>query len=109
MKTETIVMTVILELCAAAFIGIGIWAFQRHTPMPFWSGSTVKPEEIRDIPAYNRACGCMWTAYGALWALSGLLAFQSISLAGALTIIAGIAGLPVLVFTYNRIYRKYRR
>ena len=36
---------------------ISLWAFRRKTPMHFWAGATVKPEEINDIPAYNRANG----------------------------------------------------
>lgn len=46
---------IIVWICALAFIAIGIYVLKRKTPMHFWSGTTVKVEEISDIKAYNKA------------------------------------------------------
>lgn len=52
---ENIIWFVIMIPCSAIFTGIGIYAWKRKKPMWFWSGSSVKESEIRDIKAYNRA------------------------------------------------------
>ena len=46
--------------CAVLFCGIGVYAERSEKPMHFWSGSEVKPEEISDIPSYNRENARMW-------------------------------------------------
>ena len=46
---ENLVFLIIMIPCAAAFTGIGVYAMKRKKPMWFWSGSEVKPYEIRDI------------------------------------------------------------
>ena len=71
MNPKGIPMAVILWSCAAVFLGIGCWAARRRDPMHFWAGSTVRPQEIRDIPAYNRACARLWWSYGAVYVLAG--------------------------------------
>lgn len=55
------------------FISIGIWAFLRKSPMHFWTGSTVMPEVLKDVKAYNRANGIMWCTIGVvhiIWSLT---------------------------------------
>lgn len=65
---ENIIWFVIMIPCSAIFTGIGIYAWKRKKPMWFWSGSSVKESEIRDIKAYNRANGIMWMIYSIpLW------------------------------------------
>ena len=51
----SIVMCGIILLAAAIFLVFGATALLRQTPMHFWAGTTVKPEEIRDVAAYNKA------------------------------------------------------
>ena len=46
--------------CGGLFYWIGTWASQRKDPMHFWTGSTVDPKTISDIPAYNQANAQMW-------------------------------------------------
>ena len=43
--------------CSALITGFGIYAWNRKKPMWFWSGSSVKENEISDIRAYNHANG----------------------------------------------------
>ena len=48
---EKLIFPLIMFPCAAAFTALGIFAWKRKKPMWFWSGSEVKPWQIRDIPA----------------------------------------------------------
>lgn len=102
-------MTVILWICAAIFFVVGCWAARRRDPMHFWAGTTVPPEAIRDIPAYNRACARMWRIYGGVFVFAGIIDLFSMAWAGILTAAACVFGLPALIFTYQRIFRKYKR
>ena len=52
-----IIWLLIMVPCSALLTGIGIYAWRRKEPMWFWSGSTVKAEEISDVRAYNKANG----------------------------------------------------
>lgn len=103
-----IIMCFVSCLCASVFTAIGICARRMTKPMWFWSGSTVKPEEISDIPAYNRANGLMWIGFSAFFWLSALLALLGFpAAAGVMIFVGGIGGGLALIFVYNRIYRKY--
>ena len=109
MNTENILLAFILCFCAAVFAAIGCWAAVRRAPMHFWAGTRVPPAALRDIPCYNRACARLWWGYGAAWALAGICALFSAGAAGILTLLIAFGGLPVLIFLYGRIYKKYKR
>ena len=107
---ESIPFLIITSYCGLIFMIIGIYAIKRKTPMHFWSGTTVKVEEISDIKAYNRANGIMWISYGILMALSGLISLIfGINIGGIFLIILCTVGLIMLVSTYRGIYNKYRK
>mgnify|MGYP001252278084 FL=1 len=108
MSIEKIIFAAACWVSSLIFGGIAIWAFRRKDPMHFWSGSTVKPEEITDIPAYNRANGLMWALYTACLVVTGLLSLFSIKIACILLLVIFVPGIAVLIFTYNRIYNKYK-
>lgn len=108
MASENIIFAAVCWLCSLIFWGIALWAFKRKDPMHFWSGSTVKPEEITDIPAYNRANGLMWTIYAISMVVTGILSLFSIKTGAVLLVIISIPGTVVLIFAYYRIYKKYR-
>jgi hypothetical protein len=76
--------------------------------MHFWSGSTVLPEEITDIPAYNRENGMMWAIYTACMFLTGVVSLFQIIAGVVLLITISIPGIIVLILVYNRIYNKYK-
>ena len=57
---EIIFWLIFMVPCSAIITGVGIFAWHSKKPMWLWSGSTVKEEEITDVPAYNRANGIMW-------------------------------------------------
>ena len=104
---ENLVFLIIMIPLAAFFTGIGVFAMGRKKPMWFYSGSEVKPYEIRDIPAYNRANGIMWIVFSlGFWAAAALSLFH-VPAAGILTALWCLGGIPVLVLAYNRIYKKF--
>ncbi len=105
---KNIAFLIILIPCSLLFTGIGIYAWNRREPMWFWSGTTVKAEEIRDVRAYNRANGIMWILFSLILWLSVLMSMLSMKAGGYIL----IAGIPMggigLVLAYSRIYEKYR-
>lgn len=107
--TEAIVFAVPTLLCAGIFIGIGIFALIKKTPMHFWAGTTVKSEEISDVKAYNRENGIMWIIYGSIYLLSAILAlFFGSMVGGIIVFLSGTVGVIALLFNYQRIYKKYK-
>jgi hypothetical protein len=108
MSSSNIFFAAICWLCSFIFGAIAIWAFKSKKPMHFWSGSTVSPEEITDIPSYNRANGWMWTIYTIGMIMSGILSLFSIMIGAVLLVVIGIPGTIALIITYNRIYKKYK-
>ena len=107
--TEAIVNLIVNFLLGLIFTSIGIYAAGRKDPMWFWSGSTVSPQEIRDIPAYNRANGLMWCLYAIPFYLAGILYFCSPQLGIALILLVVFPGIPVLIWNYYRIRKTYHR
>ena len=104
---EKFVFAFLMIGLSAFFTGLGVFAWKREKPMWFWSGSTVRPEEITDIPAYNRANGWMWITFSAVFWIAAVLSLLRISAAGTVLVAGCILGIPVLILTYNRIYNRY--
>ena len=103
-----ILWLVIMLPVSALFTGLGIYALKSRKPMWFWSGTTVKENEITDIPAYNRANGIMWLVFSlGFWAAAILGCFH-VPAAGILVMVTCLLGIPGLLIAYNRIYKKYR-
>lgn len=108
MSFANIIFAATCWLCSLISGVIALWAFKRKDPMHFWSGSTVRPEEISDIPSYNRANGLMWAIYTVCMAVAGILSLFSIKIGAILLVIICVPGIVVLIIVYNRIYNKYR-
>ena len=106
---EQVIWLVITIPCSLLFTGIGIYAWRRRKPMWFWSGSSVREEEITNVKAYNRENGIMWICYSAVFWISTIMGIRSVSIAGIVLAVGCLGGLPLLVIAYNRIYRKYKR
>ena len=106
---EKVIWLVITIPCSLLFTGIGIYAWRRTKPMWFWSGSSVREEEITNVKAYNRENGIMWICYSAVFWIGTIMGIWSASTAGFVLAVGCLGGLPILVFAYNRIYRKYKR
>jgi len=73
------------------------------------TGTTVKADEIRDVPAYNKANGVMWMVYGGSIAVLGIVGLFNIWVSVVLMVVWASLGLVFLVITYKRIYAKYKR
>ena len=109
MEISAIIWLLCVGGCSAITTGVGIYAYRREEPMFFWSGSTVRREELADVEAYNHANGIMWMVYSVpMWA-STILYFWYREIALTLLVISCTAGLGALIFTYHKIYQKYRR
>ena len=99
--------------CGAVFYFIGVWAARRKDPMHFWSGSTVDPGCVSDIPAYNQANSRMWKIYSVPYWLTGLTSILIIFdirfsiLSGILIGLACTVGIGWLLWEHNRIEKKY--
>ena len=106
---EKVIWLVITIPCSLLFTGIGIYAWRRRKPIWFWSGSSVREEEITNVKAYNRENGIMWICYSAVFWISTIMGIRSVSIAGIVLAVGCLGGLPLLVIAYNRIYRKYKR
>ena len=99
--------------CGACFYGIGLWAERSKKPFGFWTWKEVKPESIRDIPAYNRENGKMWKLYAYPYFVVGFCAILGIwiplmnGLALGILLLNCSLGFWWVVRRYKHIYRKY--
>ena len=100
--------------CGGLFYWIGTLASSRKDPMHFWSGSTVDPKTISDIPAYNRANARMWKRYSVPYWVSGvfgILIFLDARFLPWSMIPIGLActvGIWWLIHTYRKIEKQYK-
>ncbi len=94
---------------AALFTGIGIYAMHRKDPMWFWAGSTVQPERITDIPAYNRENGWMWILYSIPVWIATILGVRWVELGAIVLTLSCTVGIGWLIWRYQRILKKYQR
>lgn len=109
MESGAVLFAITVWICGLLFIGIGVFAWKKKTPMHFWSGTTVKSEEISDIKAYNKANGIMWLIYGGMFMLVGLLSLIcSVFVGAAITIFMSVPGLIILIIVYKKIYNRYK-
>ena len=105
---EKLIFFFIMVPCAASFTGLGIYAMKRKKPMWFWSGSEIKAWQLTDVAAYNRSNGWMWIVFSLGFWAAAILGIFDIPAAGILVMATCVLGIPGLVITYNRIYRKYK-
>ena len=105
---EKVIWLITIIPTSMVFTGIGIFAWKRKKPMWFWAGTTVEESEIADISAYNRANGIMWIGYSAVFWISTVLGIFQMDTVGIVLTVGCLAGIPVLIIAYRRIYEKYR-
>ncbi len=104
-----ILWLIIMIPCSLLFTGIGMYALRTKKPMWFWSGSTVRAEELTDVKAYNRANALMWLGYSLIYWASTILGFWQMTAAGIVLVFGCVLGTPLLAVIYHKIYLKYRR
>ena len=105
----TIIWCVIVLGCGALFWGIGVYAQRREEPMWFWSGSVVKAETLTDVKAYNRENAAMWKWYSLWYWAAGIAWIWSKMAAGLLMMLGCTVGIWILVRTFLKIEKKYKR
>ena len=109
-----ILMTFVNLMCAGVFYSIGTWAQKRKDPAHFYSGTTVDPKTISDIPAYNRENGRLWKLYSIPFWLCAACAFASIwaevlmTVSIIILVLACTVGIGWLVWRYQRILKTYK-
>ena len=109
-----ILMCFLNLMIAGIMYAIGLWAQNRKDPMHFYSGTTVDPKTISDIPAYNLEIAKMWKEYASAYLLCGVFAFGSIWLEALMTVcivilcISCTAGCGWLVWKYSKIHKRYK-
>lgn len=108
-----IIMALCCGLCAIIFTVIGMYAEKATKPVNFWSGTTVPPEKVKDIPGYNHANAVMWKHYSIpYWAAAilgclGVLGEIYTVVAVVLLALACVPGLYFLIRRYRAIEKKY--
>ena len=102
-----IVMVFCSLLCGGTFFGLGIWAGKSKRPVHFYSGTTVDPNTVSDIPAYNLENSKMWMIYSVPFWMSGVVSFFHVGIAAIIMSAACIPGFLWLIFRYRRICKKY--
>ena len=103
-----IIMCLVSFGCAITLFAIGVYARKLEKPMWFWSGSEVKASQITDVKQYNKENGTMWQLYSLWFFAAGLAEFWNGIVAVTLLMGGCTVGIGLLVFSYNKIYAKYR-
>ncbi len=101
---------VIWMLVSLIFLGFGLSSFKAKNPVGFWAN--VKPPEIENVKAYNRAVGKLWCVFAVVLALLGfpfLVAEQNSPLF-FITIVGVMLEVIVVAVVYTvKIESKYRK
>lgn len=106
---ELMIFEAIMLATVMLFGGVGVWALRSKGPVHFWSGTQVKPEEITDIPAYNKANAKMWFCFCVPLVASMLIAPFNMVAAGVTAGAGVLAGIVAVIIVYSRIERKYKK
>ena len=102
-----VIMVFCCVLCGSIFSGMSVWAKKRKDPMHFYSGTTVDPKTVSDIPAYNKENSKMWMIYSVPFWASGVVSFFHMGAAAVIVTVACFPGFLWLIFRYKRICKKY--
>ena len=95
-------------LCSICFLAIGLVAVKRRKPMHFLAGTTVAPEEVSDIPAFNKANFFMWSIYAVCMAIAGVLSLFSTTVGIILFVAFFTVGLVALGIVHSHLRKKYK-
>ena len=99
--------------CAAVFTAIAVHARRGKEPVNFWTGVSVDPRSVRDIPAFNGENSNMWLVYSVPYWISGGVSFffgagdHVAVIAVVLLVLACFPGIVLLIRHYRKIEKKY--
>ena len=113
MLTGNIIMLLCNIFCSVTFIAISFWAKTRTSPMHFYSGMSIDPRTVSDIPAYNKANAKMWCIFSMPFILA--LIFNLISFLFPIFFIVSVilvvldctVGIAWLMIQYNKIAKEF--
>lgn len=94
-------------VCAAIFSLIGFSCFKSRRPVGFWSGMSVRREQVTDVHKYNFANGVLWSGYSVIFWIAGFCSFVDTGIAMIFTMIGCTAGLAYLILGYSWIKRRF--
>lgn len=109
MGLANIMVCIILWLNAFSIGWLALQALRRSDPVYFFGKKAVKPEELTDIKAYNRANGIMWAVYADGFFSAGIAALFNSVAASIFAVIWCFSGGLVLVIAHKKIYNKYKQ
>ena len=98
-----------MGVCAAIFVARSVMAWRGGEPARLLSFMEVKPEEIIDVPAYNRANGIMWLCFSGIFLVSAVIGLFSAKAAGWFTLIGVPLGCVALFVAFLRIFTRFKR
>ena len=102
-----IVMIFCCLICGGTFLCLGIWAKKSKKPVHFYTGTTVDPQKVSDISAYNLENAKMWMIYSVPFWVSGVVSLFHVGVAAIIMSAACIPGFLWLIFRYRQICKKY--
>lgn len=91
------------------FGSLAVHGFVSKSPVNFWAGDEVKPEEIIDIRKYNNINGIMWTAFTVPQLAAAVIMPFNTAFACILQTVCGVVGIIPLIFVYKAVEKKYRK
>ena len=104
------ILTVIFVLCGIVMITIGLYQRRSSVPAKLNSSEDLDPEEIRDIPAYNRKHGLMFMLYGAVIIDGVFLSWVfSSQYSAVIALIACILPIPFLSKYHNYLLQQHQK
>lgn len=103
-----IIYLVIVCIAALILIGIGISQIKSSEPVGFYSG--VKPpkeEQLRDMRAWNKKHGIMWSLYGASMIIAGFAGIVSMTCSTIAELVIAFGGPIIMIWYHSRLERLY--
>lgn len=94
-------------VCAAVFSLIGFSCFKSKRPVGFYSGTTIRKEQVTDVRKYNFANGVLWSTYSVIFWLAGFCAFFDAGIGMIFTIVGCTVGIIFLILGYGWIKRRF--
>lgn len=90
------------------FLFLGLWAWRSQKAVGFWAN--IKTLPMKDVKAYNRAVGKLWTVYGIVFMLLGVPLLTGSPLGIMITILGTMAECIVAMAVYLLVIQnKYER
>ena len=104
---DKIICCICSVLCAIPFFIFPLDFKNRKEPISFWSGDTSLKDKVVDVENYNKAMMKLYSFYGCLFFIAGILCFVKLMLGVVLLIFNTVFGIVFLYVMYKKILKKY--